>query len=80
MQELNNLQKAQLVWELSIDMYSKPIYKAIEITHGREASKELNNLVYKYENDINNGSIKTLSNFINIFNTDLSIIDNKLLN
>jgi len=76
---LTTEQKARLVWELAIDIENNPIFIALRITHGTEVSKNISNLLYKYEDSICDGSVKTLDNFISIFNEDLSMIDSSLL-
>jgi len=73
--ELNRLQKAQLVWELCTDIYNRPMRTAVVIIVGREAANEISNLEYKYQDILP----KTLSEFISIFNEDLSGIDKSLL-
>lgn len=77
--KLSKNQKAGFVWNLSINMYNNTMLIALEITHGKEACKEISNLQYKYQDEIGSGEIKTLNDFKEIFNEDLSSIDQEML-
>ena len=75
MKELNKLQEAQIVWALITDIYNKPMLKAVAITHGNDTVRKLSNLAYKYDGI----ECKTLSDFIGIYDDDLSNINQELL-
>ena len=69
-------QKARLVWELSIDVENRPIFTAIEIINGKESAKEINNLVFKYDEKFY--KYKTLDEFIEDFDESIDEIPENL--
>ena len=75
---LTKEQKAKLVWELSIDVENKPMLTAIEIIIGEKSVKEINNLVYKYDEGFYHNKYKTLKDFIEYFDDNIDEIPENL--